>query len=427
MKSSSGQFIYEPPAIEPTGSLLYAEHLKLTAKSHMAEFAGYIMPLWYSSITAEHNAVRNTAGLFDCTHMGILEVSGSDAADFLNTVTTNEIKDLQIGRAKYSYILDAAGSILDDIIIYRRKTDNFMLVVNAANNLKIKSYFEGLLNQTVVIDAQNSERKLQYSPTITDLRNPDSPTDSFADIALQGPASIQILSLLIADERIQTKMANLMPFHFIETSLSDFDCIISRTGYTGSKVGFELFVHPTKAPQIWQRLLEKGEPLGLVPCGLGARDTLRVEAGLPLYGHELAGALQISGIEAGYSWAVKFQKEFFIGKKTLKAKADKSRMKIARMELPGQKGIRPIRQNDAVLDTKGKCIGWVTSAAKVNEKQIALIYAEKETLQKCQNVGIYYLARSKSQIAQGRGKKVDKGQTLQADIVGTVLSRFAKF
>ena len=142
--TTAGQFVFEQRAAEPVPSVLYDEHVKRTGKSHIAAFAGYLMPLWYSSIAEEHRAVRERAGLFDCTHMGVLEVEGDDAGSFLEIVSTNKVRDMKIGRARYGYILDAAGNVLDDIIIYRRGETNFMVVVNASNEPKIRFYLHEL-------------------------------------------------------------------------------------------------------------------------------------------------------------------------------------------------------------------------------------------------------------------------------------------
>lgn len=448
------EFVFEKPQTAGVGSALYQEHLRLTDKSHIVDFAGFLMPLWYSSISDEHTAVRQKAGIFDCTHMGVLEIAGEDAAGFLNLITTNDINNLGIGCAQYSYILDAAGNVLDDIIVYRRRADKFMMVVNAANTLKIKAYFEALKNDRTVIDPDNPGRKLEYKPIIRDMKTPCANEDCRVDIALQGPAATDIISSLIVPwhglpaREFSEKIKNLKSFHFIEADLTvipakagiygDSDCIISRTGYTGAKIGFELFVHPLKASQLWNKLIEKGRPFGLTPCGLGARDSLRIEAGLPLYGHELAGPFNISPFEAGYGWAVKLEKEFFIGKTAMQHKAKTYDMKVARIKLPGEKGVRPVRQNDAVLswhglparetsNKTGECIGFVLSCANAGENQVALVYVNKVSANENDPVGIYYLARSQNQIQQGRLQSVQKGQNLQPDITGTIVSRFEKF
>jgi glycine hydroxymethyltransferase len=410
--------------------VLYNEHVKLTSKSHIAAFAGYLMPLWYSSIAEEHRAVRERAGLFDCTHMGVLEVSGADAAEFLNLVTTNEVPSLKVGRARYGYILDAAGNVLDDIIIYRRGETNFMVVVNASNEEKIRFYLHELKEGRAAADTDDSSwsaklRSLRVA--VWDMRDLHRPKDRRVDIALQGPASIDTLAKLTDDASLMTRVSELKGFAFIEERLAGIDCLICRTGYTGSTVGVELFADPKQTPRLWNLILDAGRPLGVVPCGLGARDSLRIEAGLPLYGHELDGKFNISPFGAGYGWAVKLDKGFFIGKAPMQQVAQTYEMEVARIELPATRGVRPIRQDDAILDQRGQCAGWVLSAAKVEEKQYALAYIDRHAAQEGAKVGVYYLARSSSQVEQGRAEAVEKGQKLAADLDGTVVSRFAKF
>jgi len=425
--ASAGEFVFEQIEAEPVPSVLYDEHVKLTNKSHIAAFAGYLMPLWYSSIAEEHRAVRERAGLFDCTHMGVLEVSGEEAARFLDAVTTNEVPGLKVGRARYSYVLDAAGNVLDDIIIYRRGEDNFMVVVNAANEPKIQSYFRALLAGRIVIEAGRADRKLGLHPTIRDMRTGDRSADRRVDIALQGPATIDTLAKLADDASLMDRISESKSFAFVEGRLAGIDSLICRTGYTGSNIGVELFVDPEQAPTLWNRILDAGKPLGVLPCGLGARDSLRIEAGLPLYGHELGGELRISPFAAGYGWAVKLGKEFFIGKAAMARVAATYDMEVARLELPATRGVRPIRPHDAVLGNDGLCIGWVLSAAKAEEKQYALAYVNRDAAREGEALGVYYLARSASQVEQGRKQAVQKGQKLKTDVAGTVVSRFAKY
>jgi len=423
---TSGRFLFEDSEKTATGSVLYEQHLKRIEKNRLADFAGYLMPLWFSSISAEHNAVRESAGLFDCTHMGALEFQGKNAQDFLNFITTNDIARLKTGSAKYSYVLDAAGNILDDVIVYKRSEDKFMVVVNAANEPKIKAYLEALQNEEVIIDSETQSQKLEHKPEIRDMRNCNTGSDCRVDIALQGPASMELLQSLVKEEKTKQQIQEMKSFTFIEIELAGLNCIVARTGYTGAKIGYELFVHPEKAAQLWAVLLEKGEPSGVVPCGLGARDSLRIEAGLPLYGHELAGEFNINPFEAGYGWAVKLEKDFFIGQAAM-IKAKNSNMQVARIELPGQKGVRPARGNDGVLDENGKCLGWALSCAKVDEKQIALVYVLKEFMEENKELGLYYLARSKGQIEKGKKEKVEMNEKLEQDISGKFLTRFAKF
>jgi glycine hydroxymethyltransferase len=385
------------------------------------------MPLWYSSIAAEHQAVRTAAGLFDCTHMGVLEVSGADAEPFLNTVATNNVSRLEAGRAQYNYVLDAAGNVLDDIIIYRQGQTSFMVVVNAANEPKIKAWFDALLAGQAVLDTAEPERKLKLAPTIRDLRDPAVGDQARVDLALQGPAASEVLVKLAGAASTRDRLADLKSFAFCEARLDGIDCLISTTGYTGASVSYELFVHPEKARQLWNATLEAGQSLGVLPCGLGARDSLRIEAGLPLYGHELAGPLGISPFEAGYGWAVKLDKAFFIGQAHMAQVAQSYDMQVARLEFSAAKGVRPVRPDDPILDGQGTCIGWILSSAKAGAQQYALAYIARAEAQTGRAVGAYYLARSASQVQQGRRERMDQGQTAEADLVGTVVDRFAKF
>jgi len=416
-KKGSGAFIFEPAGEKPAGSVLYNEHLKLTPgePGHIAEFAGYLMPLWYSSISEEHAAVRERAGVFDCTHMGALEVSGKNAEGFLNAVTTNNVAAIKTGAAQYGYILDAAGNVLDDIIVYRRDKEKFMVVVNASNEPKIKAYLAALKKG----EASTEGKRIEFAD-VRDMRDTKAALDCRVDIAVQGPGAVEVLSKL--DKVIGKQAAELKSFTLFEGKLAGIDCIISRTGYTGAKVCFELFVHPNLAAKMWRNVIEAGA----LPCGLGARDSLRVEGGLPLYGHELDGPYNISPFEAGYGWAVKLDKEFFIGKTAIEKIAKSYDMKVARIELSGEKGVRPVRQNDGII-MNGDCVGWVLSSATAGTRQIALVYMEKDKAIEGNPVGVYYLARSESQKAKGKKETVQKGEKLQQDIVGKIVSRFEKF
>jgi glycine cleavage system T protein len=402
-------------------SVLYQCHLSLAQKSRLAPFAGYLMPLWYSSISAEHEAVRKTAGIFDCTHMGIIGIIGPDAGDFLNLITTNDISTLQKGKAQYSYVLDAQGHVLDDIIVYRRDRENFMVVVNACNEQKIKTYLADLQSKRVYIDQNNAGRKAPQRVEIRDMHNINGGIDYKVDMAVQGPVSLELLGRL-ADNNLREVVTNLKSFTFVEGSIGGTECIISRTGYTGAKIGFELFVHPAAATVLWRKLLEKGKDLGVLPCGLGARDSLRIEAGLPLYGHELAGPFDISPFEAGYGWAVKLEKEFFVGKEAVAERTRKTDMQVARIELPGQKGIRPVRQDDCVVNTKSECVGWVLSCAKVDDTQIALAYVKKNIVVEGTELAVHYMPRKAN-----HSQRVQLGEQRECDITGKVVTRFARF
>jgi glycine hydroxymethyltransferase len=393
------------------------------------------MPLWYSSISEEHAAVRERAGIFDCTHMGALEVSGKNAESFLNAVTTNNVAAIKTGAAQYGYILDAAGNVLDDIIVYRRGPEKFMVVVNASNEPKIKAYlavvdkyFTAEIAESSASPRQAAEKKQnnlfvknwRESVSIRDMRDTKTALDCRVDIALQGPGSVEVLSRI--DKAIGKRAGELKSFTLFEGKIAGIDCIVSRTGYTGAKVCFELFVHPNLAANLWRKVIEAGA----LPCGLGARDSLRVEGGLPLYGHELDGPYNISPFEAGYGWAVKLEKEFFIGKHAIEKNAKSYDMKVARIELSGEKGVRPVRQNDGII-INGDCVGWVLSSATAGIRQIALVYMEKDKAIEGNPVGVYYLARSESQKSKGKKEIVKRGEKLSQDIAGKTISRFEKF
>jgi len=406
--TSGGEFVFEAPESEPVGSVLYEEHLELTSKSRLSGFAGYLMPLWYSSIAAEHEAVRARAGLFDCTHMGALEVSGDDAAGFLNLLATNDIERLKVGRAQYSYILDAAGNVLDDIIVYRRRDDNFMVVVNAANEPKIKHYLNELL-------------------AIRDMRDTDAGGDCRVDIALQGPASAEVLVKLIDDPSAREGVSGLKSFALIETQVGGIDDRdagrrnrlhrldhrvhggpdVLRAVRSSGAGGATVESHPGGGSAAGRAALRVGG--AGQPADRGGPAALRARAGRQVRN-------LISPFEAGYGWAVKLRKEFFIGKAAMERIAGTYEMQVARIQLPGARGIRPVRLDDPVLDEQGVCIGWVLSNAKAGENQYALAYVDKSVAREGKSLGV-----------QGRKQHIEKGQTAEADLTGTVVSRFARF
>jgi glycine hydroxymethyltransferase len=438
---------------EAKKTVLFEKHAALAAKSQIVPFGGWMMPLWYQSIRAEHEAVRKTAGLFDCTHMAVLKIAGKGAANFLNLLATNEVSMLKPGKAQYSYILNQAGDIIDDIIIYCIAADNFMMVANASNEQKVKGWIKSVTEDPVICPKS-------WQIEIKDLKDASLP-DARVDIALQGPASAQCLKNIFGVD-----VSGLKSLSFITAKTKDLDpaptphschnseptcksaailkndkqiptegiqsrcgvdVIITSTGYTGAKVSYEIFVHPLKAALLWDTILEEGKTLGVIPCGLGSRDSLRIEAGLPLYGHELDGDFNISPFQAGYPWAVKLQKKNFIGKVSITEKAASFDTEVARLKFDGSKGVRPIRQLDGILSDDGVCIGQVLSCAGVNDKQIALALIKKQYNITGKSVGIYYLARNSGHIQQGRKEKVNLGEKLIADIKGQVVERFEKF
>ena len=339
---------------------LHATHKALGAR--MVPFGGWDMPVWYSSVSEEHAAVRQTAGLFDVSHMGVLEACGPHVVAFLNAVAANDVTDLAIGQSHYTYLLLPDGSVVDDLLIYRRGLAQFMLVVNASNNDKDWAWLNAVNNGEVMIDQTRPGAKIQHPVTLRDLRDPQWGSDCRVDIALQGPRATDILVALCADPALARRIRALPWAGLTEGNVGGFDLVISRTGYTGERTAFELFVHPDRAPAFWDALMQAGAPLGLKPCGLAARDSTRTEAGLPLYGHELAGPYGLNPADAGFASYVKPWKPFFIGRAAFVAHEAERQHVVARFRM-NDKAVRRPEQGDPLLDRRGKVVGWVTSCA----------------------------------------------------------------
>lgn len=339
---------------------LYETHVQMGAK--MAPFAGYEMPLWYTSVSEEHLAVRQAAGLFDVSHMGVLEASGPYALEFLNLVTTNDVSALDVGQSHYTYLLFPDGRVVDDLLVYRRGPEQFMMVVNASNNDKDWAWLKAVNEGRVQIDSQRPWVKVQQPAVLRDLRDPRWGAECRVDVALQGPRSTEILLALGADAATTRRIKALPWAGLTEGVVGGFNLIISRTGYTGERTAYELFVHPDQAPAFWQALMAAGQPLGLKPCGLAARDSTRTEAGLPLYGHELAGPLDLNPGDAGFGSYVKLWKPFFVGRRAFIGREEKRERVVTRFRM-NEKGVRRPENGDPVLDKRGKVIGTVTSCA----------------------------------------------------------------
>ena len=355
------EFSWQEPDDGPLlKTALHETHMELGGR--MVSFGGWDMPVWYSSVSAEHAAVRQTAGLFDVSHMGVLEASGPFAAEFLETVTTNDLSTLKIGHSHYTYLLFPDGSVVDDLLIYRRGSEKYMLVVNASNNDKDWAWLNAVNDGQVQIDSRRPWAKIQHPAILRDLRDLKWGEDCLVDIALQGPRSTDILLSMCKDETLAAKIKALPWAGLTEGNIQGHEVIISRTGYTGERNAFELFVHPDRTPEIWQALLTAGEPFGLTPCGLAARDSTRTEAGLPLYGHELAGPLGLNPADAGFGSYVKLWKPFFVGRAAF-INHEKERQNIVVRFRMNEKGVRRSELGDPVLDKRGKVVGSVTSCA----------------------------------------------------------------
>ena len=264
---------------------LHDEHV--AAGARMVEFAGWAMPVQYESILAEHKAVREAAGLFDVSHMGEFEILGPGAEAACARLFTNDARVLLAGRAQYSMIANDEGGVVDDIIVYRLGPERFLVCVNASNAAKDFAWIQ--------------EKREHLS--LANIRVLDR-SDATGLIAVQGPAAVGIVA------RLAPEVTALARFGCTETRVAGVDVLVARTGYTGED-GFELFCPSSATVTLWRALLDEGRGEGLRPCGLGARDTLRIEAGLPLYGHELAA--DISPYEAGLGWAVKRNRPDMVG------------------------------------------------------------------------------------------------------------------
>ncbi len=350
---------------------LYEEHKKLTKK--LVPFAGWEMPVWYAGTMEEHRAVRRAAGLFDVSHMGSFEVSGENATDFLDVLSTNYARWIGDGESYYSYLLDPKGDVIDDIMVYRLSRTRYQVVVNASNEDLDWAWFNAVNEGQVCIDPHNPHRRVLKPAVLRNLKDPAHGEDRRVLLAIQGRVSREVLARLMdADEA--RRLRNLRRTACGDFTLNGLPVVLSRTGYTGESFGYEIFVHPDRAPELWRALLETGEPLGLVPAGLGARDSLRTEFGLPLYGHELQGDYGITPAGAGFPSYVKLHKPFFIGKQALMEKEAKRDKICVRFRVP-EKGLRPLRPGDPVASPRGDFIGNVTSSVIDGEGfQVGLAY-----------------------------------------------------
>ncbi|MGB3905752.1 MAG: glycine cleavage system aminomethyltransferase GcvT [Anaerolineae bacterium] len=401
---------------------LYEEHRKLTKK--IVPFAGWEMPLWYGTVLEEHRSVRQAAGLFDVAHMGVLEVSGEHAASFLDVVTTNYVRWLEDGQAQYSYLLDPDGKVIDDIMVYRRSPDRYMVVVNAANAEKDLAWFQALNSRRYLIDREHPDKEIEGQVTIRDLKDPSSGTDQRVDMALQGPNSLAILQRLTDDPRLEDRLARIVRTEFIETRLAGIDVLVSRTGYTGEDIAYELYLHPRDAPKIWHLLLDRGKDLGVKPAGLGARDSTRTEAGLPLYGRELAGEYDVTPTGAGFAPYVKLHKPYFIGRQAHLDREVRRTMEIIRFRMRA-KGIRAIRHGDAVVVRRGEYAGAVTSCAlDVDGYQLGMAYVSRRYTQEGTELRIFPLPSGEKALPEKDKRQLVVGDKVLVGEEAVVLSRF---
>ncbi len=314
--------------IHPSKTALYETHVELAAK--MSPFGGFLMPIQYASILDEHEAVRTAVGMFDLSHMGQFVIRGDGVSAWLDSLSVNDVATMKPNQARYNILTNARGGAHDDVIIYRLPA-RWLMVVNALNTDKIWTLLQGALPGDVTMENRTSGHAL---------------------IALQGPRSQALLQPLC-----EADLTSLRYYFATEGKVDGISAEIARTGYTGED-GFELFVAASEAARLWRTLSGKGQALGLRPAGLGARDVLRLEAGMPLYGHELGES--ITPLQAGLDWAVKLNKPHFTGKQALLRQREQGDYpRIAGFVMSGK---APARAGYVVYH-KGQRVGEVRSGS----------------------------------------------------------------
>ncbi|HET9932284.1 MAG TPA: glycine cleavage system aminomethyltransferase GcvT [Polyangiaceae bacterium] len=326
---------------------VHSEHVRLGAR--LVPFAGYEMPIQYAGISEEHNAVRNKAGLFDVSHMGEIQVSGPAALATVDRIITGDLTRVADGQALYTCACNEGGTILDDLIVYRHGSSDVLVVCNASNREKMVRHFSSFATPEARIE---------------------DVSENYALLALQGPRAFDVLATLRGNGELAS---SLKSFYFTRTTLGSIEVTIARTGYTGED-GVELFVAPGKAAELFRALLDAGASHGIQPVGLGARDTLRLEARLSLYGNDIDETT--NPLEAGLGWIVKLDKPDFVGKAALVAVRDQgSGRKLVGFEMTGR-GIA--RHGYPLQDSDGRVIGVCTSGgpSPTLGKNIGLGYVE---------------------------------------------------
>ena len=401
---------------------IYETHRKLGAR--VIPFAGWEMPVWYSSVTEEHQAVREAAGIFDVAHMGVYQAEGPQAVAFLDSVVGNDIAGLDIGDSLYTHFLDPQANVIDDLLVYHRSSEKYLVVVNASNDDKDWAWLNSVKSAAVMVDEERPwARAFGRDVVLRNLRDPKEGADMRVDIALQGPKSREILLQLDLDDETRKRVLALKRTQLCEAVIGGFDLVVSRTGYTGEKMAFELFVHPDQADDLFNALLTVDESFGIKPCGLGARDSLRTEAGLPLYGHEMGGDKQLGVAEGGFGSYVKAYKPWFIGRKAFLEREEKRKGQVIRFRF-NEKGVRMAHEGDPVMEKRGRVIGWVTSCAIDKEGYLTgQAFLDKKSTAVGTPIFIY----------QGAPKKVgkppaelDPGDRVSLPSQATVVSRFPK-
>ncbi len=395
---------------------LYSVHQELGAK--LVPFAGWEMPVRYSSVLEEHRAVRETAGLFDVSHMGVFEISGPNATTYLDTVFSNYAAWLEDGCSMYGYFLEPDGSVIDDGILYRVQADYYYLVINASNEAKDWDWLNAVNQGRVLIDIDRPWTRVEAPAEIKNLKDPKSGKAQKRDLAIQGPASLQVLQAMVEDPILQTRLRRMRRTELISCEIQGIPLVVARTGYTGENWGFEILVHPDHMEKLWKKIMEYGEPFGVKPTGLACRDSTRIEAGLPLYGQELAGPLEITPVEAGFPGYVKYHKPFFIGRDIMLTQENSRQREIIRFRC-NLKRCRKPNNGDPVINEKGVEVGKITSCSvNVEGSLVGLALVERTSTSPGTQLTVVSL-RGQS-LKEGLRQKNKVSSTI--DI--TVLSRF---
>jgi len=320
---------------DPRSTALHHRHAALGAS--FTDFGGWLMPVRYTSDLAEHHAVRTAAGLFDISHMAEFDVSGTVAGEFLDAALAGAISAMAVGKAKYSLVLAADGGIIDDVIVYRLSQEKFLVIANAGNRDAVAAVLQ--------------ERAEGWDAEVRDV------TDEYALLAVQGPAALAILEATDGLTEPGIPLAETRYYAWTDASFGGVALLIARTGYTGED-GFELLIPVAAAEALWDALLAAGEGHGLVPAGLASRDTLRLEAGMPLYGHELSR--EITPAQAGLGRVVPADKGDFVGKEGLAVRASTRLPVLVGLVAEGR---RAGRAGYRVVDADGQTVGEITSGA----------------------------------------------------------------
>ncbi len=312
---------------------------------------------------------------------------------------------------------------MDDILVYRRQAELFMVVVNAANAEDDEAWLRAVLERNVMIDREHPARQIDITASLRNLKQPASGNDQLVDTALQGPASLSILCDLAETQQLRDQLVALRPFSFIEERLAGLKALISRTGYTGEPLGFEIYVHPEAMNELFRKLIEVGEGYGLEISGLGARDTTRTEAGLPLHEHELAGEHNIDPIEAGYGSFVKLHKPWFIGRDAIVRSHKQGKRRVVRFEADG--GGRMLRPGCPVVEARrSRVIGRVTSCTVVGGVQIGMAIVPTKFSAPATELAIYPLP---SRVPPAKAvNEIEEGDMVVLAKTAKVIERFRR-